>query len=105
MLCGNTDLLDKLAEQKDYATICGAAPSEILGLIAFRNQDKLLTANRALCIDNLRALVRFCERVGEGWFLRPKFGTDSMGKEILPPMCTFFLALGKRAVEKYGTAE
>ena len=59
--CRNSDLLKRLAAFKDYTTICNAAPSEILALIALRAGESLLARSRALVTGNLAHLDRFFE--------------------------------------------
>jgi aspartate/methionine/tyrosine aminotransferase len=46
-------VLDRILEAKDYTTICGSAPGEILALIALRSRKKILARNRALICRNL----------------------------------------------------
>lgn len=46
-------VLDRVIEAKDYTTICGSAPSEILALIALRSREKILARNRAIVCSNL----------------------------------------------------
>lgn len=38
----DTELLQQVAELKDYTTICSSAPSEVLALIALRNRDRIV---------------------------------------------------------------
>ncbi len=52
----------QLAEAKDYTTICGSAPSEVLGLMALRASDVILARNRATCAANLALLDAFFAR-------------------------------------------
>ncbi len=54
-------LMAKLCAAKDYTTICGSAPSEVLALIGLRASDVILAKNRALIVDNLAAASRFFE--------------------------------------------
>lgn len=49
----DTSMLDRIIEAKDYTTICGSAPSEILALIALRSREKILARNRAIVCRNL----------------------------------------------------
>ncbi|GAC1614221.1 MAG: hypothetical protein NVS9B12_15140 [Vulcanimicrobiaceae bacterium] len=55
-------LLRRLAEVKDYLTICNAAPSEFFAQIALRNRDAILQRNRDLTAGNLAHLDGFIER-------------------------------------------
>jgi len=55
----NKELLDKLVAYKDYTTICGSAPSEILALMALRARDKIIARNLEIIKNNLSLLDRF----------------------------------------------
>ena len=46
-------LLAAVGALKDYTTICGSAPSEVLALMALRARGAILARNRALCAANL----------------------------------------------------
>lgn len=48
-------LLARIAALKDYTTICNAAPSEILALIALRARESVLARSRAIVRGNLAA--------------------------------------------------
>ena len=37
----NNEFMEKMKIMKDYTSICGSAPSEILGIIALRNREKI----------------------------------------------------------------
>jgi len=50
------DLLARAAARKDWTTICSAAPSEVLSIIALRARDALLSRARAI-VDGNRALA------------------------------------------------
>jgi aspartate/methionine/tyrosine aminotransferase len=56
-----SQLLQRLKELKDYTTICGSAPSELLGIIALRNQDEILREQRARVSRNLEILTAFMQ--------------------------------------------
>jgi len=51
--------LGRIAEAKDYTTICSSAPSEILALIALRNQETLVEGQRTRIERNLVHLDGF----------------------------------------------
>ncbi len=55
-------LYNKMAEFKDYTTICPPAPSEVLTLIALRARETILGGNLALIGRNLAKLDEFFER-------------------------------------------
>jgi aspartate/methionine/tyrosine aminotransferase len=55
----NTELYKKLAEYKDYTTICNSAPSEYFATIAIRNREHIINRNLDIIKDNLSALNSF----------------------------------------------
>ncbi|MBN2046269.1 MAG: aminotransferase class I/II-fold pyridoxal phosphate-dependent enzyme [Anaerolineaceae bacterium] len=58
----DTALYQRWRDYKDYTTICGSAPSEILGIIALRNQRALARRSREIVLNNLEtAGVFFAE--------------------------------------------
>jgi aspartate/methionine/tyrosine aminotransferase len=70
------DLLARLAAFKDYTTICSAAPSEILALIALRARDRVLARSRGIVAANLPLLDEFFGRwAGVFEWARPKGGS------------------------------
>ena len=56
------DLLARCAAFKDYTTICAAAPSEVLALIALRARDRVLGRSLRIVADNLVLLDDFFRR-------------------------------------------
>ena len=52
------ELITKIAHLKDYTTICTAAPSEALAVIAIRNREAIFARNRRIIKDNLELLTR-----------------------------------------------
>jgi aspartate/methionine/tyrosine aminotransferase len=70
------ELLARLAAFKDYTTICNAAPSEILALIALRASDAVLARNRAIIAANMALLDEFFHRWnGVFEWTRPRGGS------------------------------
>lgn len=65
-----------LASFKDYLTICGAGPSELLATVALKHADALAARTRALCLQNLERvdalMARFADRLE---WVRPTAGT------------------------------
>lgn len=53
------ETLEKMRVLKDYTTICGSAPSEILAIMALRNRKEIIAGHRALVQNNLEVLDRF----------------------------------------------
>src|SRR5262249_14315295 len=56
------ELLGRMERVKHYLSICNAAPSERLALIALRARDSILARERAMLAANLAALDRFFAR-------------------------------------------
>ena len=70
------DLLARCAAFKDYTTICAAAPSEILGIVALRARDVVLARSRALVGANLARFAAFlAERPAFATWVRPAGGS------------------------------
>jgi aspartate/methionine/tyrosine aminotransferase len=69
------DLLERMAQQKDYTTICNSAPSEFLSEIAVRQRHILAERTNALLRANLSLLDDFFARHGDLFeWKRPKAG-------------------------------
>ncbi len=70
------DLLDRVARFKDYTTICSAAPSEILAIIALRARDRVLARSRSIVAANLHLLDGFFEEWADRFtWVRPRAGS------------------------------
>ncbi len=66
----------RMAALKDYTTICNAAPSEVLSLIALRAHDRVLARTRRIVDANLELLEQFFTRNAERFsWVRPRAGT------------------------------
>lgn len=69
-------LLDRVARYRDYTTICGSAPSEILGIVALRARERVLARSRAIVAANLPLLDDFFARNADRFrWVRPRGGT------------------------------
>ncbi len=55
-------LLERMKTLKDYTTICSAAPSELLALMALRTRDDILATNRDRVQRNKRTAEEFFAR-------------------------------------------
>jgi aspartate/methionine/tyrosine aminotransferase len=53
----NKELLGKIERFKDYTTICNTAVGEILGIIALRNKDPIISANLNLIRENIQTAL------------------------------------------------
>lgn len=84
----NAALRERAAQLKDYTTICNAAPSELLAVMALRARDAVLARSRGIVAANLarvRALFARCTdeiewvepRAGSVAFPRLRHGTAS----------------------------
>jgi aspartate/methionine/tyrosine aminotransferase len=71
----------RIAALKDYTTICGSAPSEILALVALRARDAILSRNRDIVRANLALLDQFFGR-NSSWcsWIRPQAGSVAFPK-------------------------
>ncbi|HVE12294.1 MAG TPA: aminotransferase class I/II-fold pyridoxal phosphate-dependent enzyme [Elusimicrobiota bacterium] len=90
----------RLAELKDYTTICGSAPSEVLALIGLRAKETILARHRERIARNLGLLDGFFRRQARafGW-IRPRAGSIGFAKLLLPEPPDAFC---DRLVEKAG---
>jgi aspartate/methionine/tyrosine aminotransferase len=72
----NAEFLLQCTRLRDYLTICNSAPSEILGLIALRQKETILSRTREIIANNLEAANGFFARnAGSFTWLRPKAGS------------------------------
>ncbi|MCC6458771.1 MAG: aminotransferase class I/II-fold pyridoxal phosphate-dependent enzyme [Caldilineaceae bacterium] len=70
------DVYAKMATLKDYTTICGSAPSEILSMIALRAKDEIIARHLARIERNLALLDRFFHEYEDQFvWVRPRAGT------------------------------
>lgn len=53
------DLMARVAQLKDYTTICASAPSEILALMALDNREAIVAGQRERLRTNLKVLENF----------------------------------------------
>jgi len=69
-------LRERLARLKDYTTICGSAPSEVLGIIALRARERVVARSREIIAGNLPLLDAFFDRHRERFsWVRPRAGS------------------------------
>lgn len=59
--CRNRDLLARVSSMRDYTTMCSAAPSEFLAVLALENRERLLARKMDLARRNRERLARFME--------------------------------------------
>lgn len=71
----NRPLYERVAALKDYSTICGSAPSELLAEVALAHGDRILEENVARAVSNLALLDAFFARHEELFdWRRPRAG-------------------------------
>ena len=69
-------LREGMARLKDYTTICGSAPSEILGMIALQAREQVVARSRGIIADNIPFLDSFFARQSERFsWIRPRAGS------------------------------
>jgi aspartate/methionine/tyrosine aminotransferase len=70
------ELRARVAASKDYTTICNAAPSEILSLIALRAKDQVLARTNSIIAENLTLLDEFFANNSDRFaWVRPRAGS------------------------------
>ena len=73
--CQSLDCIEEIAATKHYLSICNSAPSEILGLIALRNEESIRRRNRDILLENLRQIDLFLVDWGHVFqWVKPKGG-------------------------------
>jgi aspartate/methionine/tyrosine aminotransferase len=77
----NRALLEQCLAFKDYTTICSSAPSEVLGIMALRAKDTILTRNLGILQENIKVAEQFFAEQGK-WFdwIRPQAGSIAFPK-------------------------
>jgi aspartate/methionine/tyrosine aminotransferase len=58
----NQDFIDRVIRLKDYTTICGSAPSEILAIMAIRNRSRIIEKQNARVRINLTIFKQFLDK-------------------------------------------
>lgn len=90
--CQDESLLKKMEQVKHYTSICNTAPSEIISLIALKNQEKLLARNNHIVATNLGLLDGFFDEHQDlfSW-VRPQGGcvgfVDYRSSESVDSFC------------------
>lgn len=72
----NEQIYNRIAELKDYTTICTSAPSEFLAELALRHREEIVARNLRIITENLAILDGFFARHGDlfSW-VRPTAGS------------------------------
>jgi len=77
----DAELQRAFAEFKDFTTICGSAPSEILALIGLRNRERLIGRNLDIVKRNIATAESFfAERGGLMAWNRPRAGSIGLAR-------------------------
>lgn len=70
------ELLARVARIRDYGSVCGSAPSEILATIALRARHRVLSRSREVVLRNLERLDRFFADWSDTFsWVRPRGGS------------------------------
>lgn len=93
----NGEYLQRLCEFKDYTTICGSAPSEVLALIALRARARIIGRNLEIIQSNLSLLDPFLARHADCFcWTHPRAGTVAfprfLGRLPVKDFCEDLLA-------------
>lgn len=96
----NETAMQGFIQFKDYTTICGSAPSEILALIALEARDKILKRNLEIIQTNLNYLEAFFIKNPDSFsWVKPIAGTitfaEYLGEETIAE-------LGEKLVQEKG---
>lgn len=71
----NDEVRERMAELKDYTTICNSGPSEFLAELALRHREKLIERNLQIICSNLFLLDDFFARYSDHFtWVRPTAG-------------------------------
>lgn len=60
LVCRDPAFLAQAISLKDYTTICGSAPSQVLALIAMRHRKTIVARSKAIVAEGLAAVAAFC---------------------------------------------
>jgi aspartate/methionine/tyrosine aminotransferase len=96
----DADVLSRVAALKDFTTICGSAPGEVLALVALRNAARLIARSLALTSSNLDRLDEFFATRTEVFsWVRPRAGSIGLARLHRPEGAHEFC---RRLVEEAG---
>jgi aspartate/methionine/tyrosine aminotransferase len=91
--CRDPQVLSRLERAKHYTSICNAAPSEVLALIALRARETILARNRQIVAGNLPVFGAFFARFPDLFDWEPPDGgcvafPRYLGADGVEAMCT-----------------
>ena len=86
----NRKIREKMAELKDYTTICNSAPSEYLAEVAMRNRTKLAQRNLGILEENLAVMDDFFMHHADLFtWIRPRAGSMAFPRYLARSVETF----------------
>jgi len=86
LVCHDEELRARFQTYKDWLTICGSAPSEILSIIALRNRDRIVERNVALISRNITTLAEFAAaHPGFAAYTPPRAGSIAFARLLTEP--------------------
>jgi len=71
LACRASHFIQQARTYKDYTTICGSAPSQVLALIGMRHRVSLVARSKAIAAEGLAATVAFCEKHSDKFVFHP----------------------------------
>ncbi|KOO35970.1 class i and ii aminotransferase [Chrysochromulina tobinii] len=71
LACRESHFIKQARTYKDYTTICGSAPSQVLALIGMRHRVSLVARSKAIAAEGLAATVAFCEKHSDKFVFHP----------------------------------
>lgn len=71
LVCRDAGFMAAVGSLKDYTTICGSAPSQVLALIGLRHRAKLLARSKEITAEGFAALVDFFGRHADKFDFEP----------------------------------
>lgn len=102
--CQDHSILTQISDNKHYLSICNSAPSEILALIAVRQQNELFARNKTIIASNLTLFQAFIDRYpGKFTWIPPKGGCVGFLR-ILPSAAkkVDLMAVAEQLVHEHG---
>ena len=76
--CADRALLARLSAFKDYLTICNAGPSELLGALALRHGEALISRCRKIILENFTLASALIARHPQLTWVPPTAGTTGL---------------------------
>ena len=103
LACRDVGLLRRAAHLRDFTTICGSAPSEILALMGLRAWDRIVERQLSIVRANLAALEAFAGRWrGVLAWAAPAAGTVAFPRFAVSPRFASVDEFCERLAEEYG---